>query len=247
LNFIKNTQFERRKVALNSVFRRFLVDQRIVFLPLGMQTLKFIFQLGVLFAIFGFLFFLFEWIIKAFLGKASLGKTYVVKAIKYVILVNVTFLFCLDRENGAINYMQLGTATLVLLFYFLGRFQNQQKQAVFLKRSPMQSMSQLIPPFDMRMEIGVVLLAILIFLTLIFQPVLANHSVAQWFHATIKDIGDTPVIGFIFDVIGFFFMLSVVTKMVQGVLFLLSGKAFSKNNTNTDDEHFDDFEEMEED
>lgn len=232
---------------LNSVLQRFLVNQRIVFLPLSMQTLTFIFQLGVLFAIFGFLFFLFEWIIKAFLGKASIGKTYAVKAIKYVLLVNVTFLFCLDQENGAINYLQLGTAALVLLFYFLGRFQNQQKQAVFLKRSPLQSLSQLIPPFDIRLEMGVVLLAILLFLALIFQPSLANHSVSQWFHGTIKEIGDTPVIGFIFDVVGFFFMLSVVTKMVQGVLFLLSGQAFSKKNNRSDDEHFDDFEEVDED
>jgi len=212
-----------------------------------MQTLEFIFQLGVLFAIFGFLFFLFEWMIKGFLGKASLGKTYAIKAIKYVLLVNVTFLFCLDRENGDINYLQLGSAALVLLFYFLGRFQNQQKQAFFLKRSPLQSMNQLIPPFNLQAEIGVVSLAILIFLTLIFQPSLANHSVAQWFHTTIKEIGDIPVIGFIFNVVGFFFMLGVVAKMVQGVLFLLSGKAFSKNNSNTDDDHFDEFEEIDED
>jgi hypothetical protein len=82
---------------------------------------------------------------------------------------------------------------------------------------------------------------------LIFQPSLANHSVAQWFHTTIKEIGDIPVIGFIFNVVGFFFMLGVVAKMVQGVLFLLSGKAFSKNNSNTDDDHFDEFEEIDED
>jgi hypothetical protein len=212
-----------------------------------MQTLKFIFQLGVLFAIFGFLFFLFEWVIKAFLGKPSLGKTYIIKAIKYVLLVNVTFLFCLDRENGDINYLQLGTAALVLLFYFLGRFQNQQKQAVFLNRSPLQSLGQFIPPFDIRMEIGVVTLAILLFLTLIFQPSLANHSVTQWFHSTIKEIGDTPVIGFIFDIVGFFFMLSVVIKMVQGVLFLVSGQAFSKKKNSSDDDHFDEFEEVDED
>ncbi len=83
----------------------------------------------------------------------------------------------------------------------------------------------------------------MIFTAFSFFPQYATNPLSLWFHESIINIEDTPVFGFIFKVVGFFFLVSLIMKMVSGITFILSGQAF-KAQRNKDDNDFDDFTEI---
>ena len=216
-----------------------------------MELLNFIFRLGVVFAIFGFLFGLFE------IGIAllSMGRTkstweeYTVKLIKYVFLVDVTFLFCTDISDNKISQYHLVVTTLVLIAYFVGKLQSKQKQDAMFR---MMGSGTLRPfsNFNLKAEIVVISAAIGIFILFVFIPQVATNPASLWFHRSIIDIEDTPVFGFIFKVIGFFFLLSMISKMINAIIYLASGRAFVEMHAGfgqfkgNKDDNFDDAEEL---
>jgi len=216
-----------------------------------MDLLNFIFRLGVVFAIFGFLFGLFEIGLAILTAgrKKTLIESYAIKLIKYVFLVDVTFLFCLDLSGETISLYNLVVTVLVLLIYFIGKLQNkQQQQAMFQMMG--NGIMNMRNNFNIRAEIGVILTSIAVFILFVLQPQLAANPASIWFHESILNIEDTPVFGFIFKVIGFFFLLSILFKMVNAFAYLLSGRAFVEINSHTSfkkkkkDDEFDDFEEL---
>ncbi len=216
-----------------------------------MELLNFIFRLGVVFAIFGFLFGLFEIGLAILTAgrQKTLFESYAIKLIKYIFLVDVTFLFCLDISGETITQYNLVLTILVLLVYFIGKLQNkQQQQAMFQMMGNGFMNSQ--QNFNIKAEIGVIMATISVFILFIFLPQFAVNPASVWFHESIINIEDTPVFGFIFKVIGFFFLLSILIKMLNAFLYLLSGKAFIEVNSHTSfkkkkkEDEFDDFEEL---
>jgi hypothetical protein len=217
-----------------------------------MELMNQIFRLGVVFAIFGFIWGIFELGLNLLSGgrTRTISEIYFIKAIKYLFLVDVTFLFCLDDAQNLISTFNIVIAGLVLLTYFVGKLQNQQnKMAMF------QMMGAGITPkqttFNMRVEIGVIVLAIGVFSLFIFYPDIAKNPISIWFHESIINIEDTPVFGFIFKVIGFFFLVSMIFKMLNGFNYLISGKPFVQASSsfqsftkNKKDDEFDDYEEL---
>jgi hypothetical protein len=206
--------------------------------------------MGVLFAIYGFIWGIFEFIL-VFLntGKGkTLSEEYVIKGIKYVFLADVTFLFCLDLKDGEISYYQLGLAALVLTMYFVGKLQSNQQKAMLFGRMgggfPMAYTN-----FNLKAEIGVIALSVLCFVGFIFFKDLSINPISDWFHDSIIGIEKTPIIGFVFKVIGFFFLISMLFKMANGVMYILSGAPlmqasaqFRAGKKSNDD--FDDYEEI---
>lgn len=216
-----------------------------------MELLNFIFRLGVVFAIFGFLFGLFE--IGLTLLRSGRPRTmpeeYIVKFIKYIFLVDVAFLFCLDISGSEISQYHLVVTTLVLLMYFIGKLQNkQQQQAMFQVMG--NSFMNMRSNFDLRAEILVITTSIALFVLFIFFPEWASNPASIWFHESILNIEDTPVFGFIFKVIGFFFMISILIRLFNSFMYLLSGKAFMEINSGAyyrkekKEDDFDDYEEL---
>ena len=213
-----------------------------------MELMNQIFRL----AIFGFIWGIFELGLNLLSGgrTRTISEIYFIKAIKYLFLVDVTFLFCLDDAQNLISTFNIVIAGLVLLTYFVGKLQNQQnKMAMF------QMMGAGITPkqttFNMRVEIGVIVLAIGVFSLFIFYPDIAKNPISIWFHESIINIEDTPVFGFIFKVIGFFFLVSMIFKMLNGFNYLISGKPFVQASSsfqsftkNKKDDEFDDYEEL---
>ena len=214
-----------------------------------MDLLNFIFRLGVVFAIFGFLW----WLIHAGIlllrgGRSqSIPEAYIIKMVRYFFLVDVTFLFCLDQTDGFIDVQSALFAGLILLTFFIGKLQNAQMKSQFFSfqlQGNMQMMNQFKPVFDFRAELVVIILSIGFFTLFLFNPNLASNPISEWFYESIVDLEDTPVFGFIFKVIGFFFMLSIIMKFVQGFMTLLSGGQLTPNSKKKDDDRFDDYEEM---
>jgi hypothetical protein len=210
------------------------------------------FRLGVVFAIFGFI-----WgTLSLLLTLARGGRTktvleeYLLKSVQYFFLVNVTFLFCVQKEDSSILMPnELILAGLILIIYFTGKLQNRQNRSAIFKMAgnPMPAISTM---FNVKAEIIVITFSILFFTAFVFFPDYAQNPISLWFYNSIWDIESTPIFGFMFKVIGFFVLTSILFKLLNGFSYLLSGaplvkvnRQFQSRNKN-DDNKFDDFEEI---
>lgn len=212
-----------------------------------MELLNFIFRLGVVFAIYGFIWGLIEFGIKLLTtGRVrSLTEIYITKAIKYFFLVNVTFLFCIEENDSSMVIVnQIIVAGIILLTYFIGKLQNSQNRIAFLQIISNGLPKVQRPLFNFKLEVLVIGLSLGIFTTLWFYPEAAFNPLSEWFHESIMDIEDTPIFGFIFKVIGFFFLLNLINKMINSFTILLTEGINRRSNKNDDDDDFIDFEEI---
>lgn len=213
-----------------------------------MDLLNFIFRLGVVFAIFGFLWLLVNLGLALIRGNRTktLGETYFLKFIRYFFLVDVTVLFCLDNEQNFVSINYIVTAGLILLMYFIGKLQNaQMRSSIFRFQGPPGAeglMQQFMPKFNVKAEAIVIGLSVVTFVLLVIFPQYAANPISTWFYESIIDIEDTPVFGFIFKVIGFFFVLSIFIKLTNSLMAIFTGAA-TQNNQNDDDD-FDEYTEI---
>ena len=207
-----------------------------------MEILGLTFQLGVFFAIYGFIWFFIDLGIKFITSGAVKSElsNYLVKGVKYLFLVNVIFLFSVSDTEAKIELRALVPVMLILFLYFVGKFQKNQNKNIFLSRMGIQSNAV---QFNSRYEMVLIMLSLLVFILFILEPSIAQNNIAIWFKVTIIDIETTAIIGFIFKIIGFFFFLDILTKTMNAFQFIIArivSKAPSKNK-----DKFDDFEEVE--
>jgi hypothetical protein len=220
-----------------------------------MEVIQLIFKIGVLLAIYGFIWFFINLLISLATGgrKKTVGEVYFSKGVKSIFLVNVLFLYGLDDGQNEIDLFNMIVSGLVLLLYFIGQMQKNERQAEM-----MEKYSNLLrgiganTRFNKKAEIIVLSLSILFYASLFFLPDFAKNPIALWFYETVTGIEKTPLIGFIFKVIGFFFLLSTLIKIFNGINYLLSGKPllnvktgyYAGRKKDKDDDSFDDFEEV---
>lgn len=213
-----------------------------------MELLNFIFRLGVVFAIFGFIWGLINLGIRLLtIGRQrQTTEIYLLKALQYLLLVDVTFLVCYNQDIKGLDVTsQLVFGSVVLLLYFVGKLQSRQNRQMLIKIYG-NGMMQNDVGFNLRAEIGVIALSLAVFVMFWFKPEFAENAISVWFRDSILNIEDTPIFGFIFKVIGFFFLINILMKVVNSIMMLLSGRAFERPEKNNpkDDNHFDDFEEI---
>ena len=99
-----------------------------------MEILGLTFQLGVFFAIYGFIWFFIDLGIKIFSSgsvKSELSN-YIIKGVKYLFLVNVIFLFSVSENNSTIDSKSLIPIIVILFLCFVVKFQKNQNKNVFL-------------------------------------------------------------------------------------------------------------------
>lgn len=205
-----------------------------------MEILELTFQLGVFFAIYSFIWFFVDLGFMLLNGgkPRSLVETYFFKGIQYVFLVNVIFLFSIDMNSGSIALANLYPIIFILALYFIGKFQKSQKNVLMLSRMGLATSTS---KFNSKYEMIIIILSLLVFIGFIFRPDIANNVVAFWFKESILDIESTAIIGFIFKVIGFFFLMSILFKTVNSFQYI-SESLFTKNQRRDSD--FDDYEEI---
>ena len=207
-----------------------------------MEILGLTFQLGVFFAIYGFIWFFIDLGIKFITSGAVKSElsNYLVKGVKYLFLVNVIFLFSVSDTEAKIELRALVPVMLILFLYFVGKFQKNQNKNIFLSRMGIQSNAV---QFNSRYEMVLIMLSLFVFILFILEPSIAQNNIAKWFKVTIIDIETTAIIGFIFKIIAFFFLLDILTKTMNAFQFIIArivSKAPLKNK-----DKFDDFEEVE--
>ena len=205
-----------------------------------MEILELTFQLGVFFAIYGFIWFFVDLGFMLLNGgkPRSLVETYFFKGIQYVFLVNVIFLFSIDMNSGSIALANLFPIIFIMALYFIGKFQKSQNNVLMLSRMGLATSTS---KFNSKYEIVIIILSLLVFIGFIFRPDIANNVVAFWFKESILDIESTAIIGFIFKVIGFFFLMSILFKTVNSFQYI-SESLMNKNQRKDSD--FDDYEEI---
>ena len=126
----------------------------------------------------------------------------------------------------------------IMALYFIGKFQKSQKNVMMLSRMGLGLSNS---KFNSKFEIIVIVLALLAFIGFVFRPDFANNSVAFWFKDSILDIESTAIIGFVFKIIGFFFLIGILLKTVNAFQYI-SGVILSKGRRKDSD--FDDYEEI---
>ncbi len=187
----------------------------------------------------------------------ALFEVYFIKTIRYVFLADVVFLFSIQQAGGFLLINDVLLAGLILLIYFTGKIQSkQQRQSLFSVRGSANIpgmgdiLNKIRPPFDIRFEIMVVVLALGVYGSFYFVPHLASNAISNWFLESILNIEDTPVFGFVFKVVGFFFMVSVLMKITSAILAVITGRALGNKEfpeekpRDNDDDHFDDYTEI---
>lgn len=210
-----------------------------------MEFFNLIFRLGVVLAIFSFIWGFIKIGLTILRGGMPLSAlmNIGIKTLQYLLLAEVTILFC-TSDNG--DYLAEAVTTgLILLMYFIGKMQNQRLKFMMVQ---FQGQGLNVPNKpNMKAELGVIILAMALFTFLVVNPVFADNQISNWFFTSIKDIETTPVFGFVFGIVGFFFSLSIIFRMVNSISMILSGKAFEKQpsaETNEQSDKFDDFEEI---
>ena len=130
-----------------------------------MDIFRLTFQLGVFFAIYSFIWFFIDLGIKIMTSGMVKGVLfiYLIKAIKYLFLVNVILLLSIGENQSIVIIQQsLVPVVFILFLYFIGKFQkNQNTNALFSRMGVQSSQTQ----FNARYEIGIISLS---FLTFVF-------------------------------------------------------------------------------
>lgn len=149
-------------------------------------------------------------------GRRTKFLNYLYKLIKYLFLSSVTARFIWEfsgkdvtSQNGL---MYFATGGLILLMYLIGKLQKQenmmQMQAMMSRMMPGMGT----PMYDRTLEIATIAVGAVNFVACIFYPSILGNSFINWFSDTIHGIYEAPIIGFIFRVIGFFFLISILFK-----------------------------------
>lgn len=75
----------------------------------------------------------------------------------------------------------------------------------------------------------------------VVYPSALDSAATLWFYEQTKSLMGIPVLGWIFKIFGFFFVIGTLIRFLSAVLWLLSPRPNTRTNEN---DRFDDFEEL---
>jgi len=216
-----------------------------------MEFISLVFRLGVVLAIFSFIWGIIQFLLTVLRGGLPLPYplALALKMIQYFLIADITILFCTSRtETVELDIILSG---FILLMYFIGKVQNMKSRFMMVQIQGMNNRQQPKLSPKMPLEFAVIAFSMALFIFLVVRPEFAYNPASEWFYKNIIEIEDTPIFGFIFKVIGFFFTLNILFRMVSAFTMILSGQAFNKkgngndpNNNRGNDDRFDDYEEV---
>ena len=216
-----------------------------------MELITLLFRLGVLFAIYGFIWFFIDGIIRIITASSQRNKIeyYLIKSAKYLFLVNVLVLFCLNKTKTEITFINIAPTLSIFCIYLIGRFQNDERKSIFQLSffGKQMNNSNATSNFNRRNEIILIIGALIAFVLLAFNADYAKNNIAEWFYASIIDIEETAIIGYIFKFIGVLFLISMIFKMIGALTYILNGGPMMNVKSrikNKKDDEFDDYEEV---
>jgi hypothetical protein len=212
-----------------------------------MEFISLVFRLGVVLAIFSFIWGLLRLGLTILRGGRPLSYpvALALKTVQYLIIADITILFCKESDSPLLDLILSG---MILLMYFIGKVQNMQTRFMIVQVQNRNFRQQQYKP-KMNLEFTVIALSMALFVFLALRPEFAVNPISSWFYSNIIEIEKTPIFGFIFKVVGFFFTISILFRMIAAFTVLLSGQGFQKpddrnRDDNDDIDKFDDYEEI---
>ena len=199
-----------------------------------MRVLEFIFVLGINFSIFGFIWGIFQFMIRNLQSpdqQRSEISTYVLRIVKYFLLVSVTANFIVINDLGAytdslgvthIETFSMVLGSTVMGLYLLGKLQNRTMMSQ-LGDNPL--FSRLIPKIDPKVERFLLAGSLLYFLFCLWNPAIVDNGLINWFTEAIVSIKEAFLIGWIFHIIAFFLLISILMRGANIIGNLLSGNS----------------------
>ena len=209
-----------------------------------MEIIYFIFRLGVVLAIFSFIWGLINLGLGILRGGIPLSypAKLSLKAIQYFLIVNVVVLF--SFQDSDINVSNAIITGGIISMYFLGKVQRMKMRFAIIQIQG-KNFNQPEKP-KMGVELGGIAFAMFFYVFLLFNFGYASNNVANWFYKSIVDIENTVFFGFIFKIIGFFFTVTIIIRMINSINILLTGGNRQNENPDQEDNNrFDDYEEVE--
>lgn len=210
-----------------------------------MDILTLIFRIGVILGIFTFLWGLIRLaLVMLFPGFGrDILSAYFLRGVQYLFIVQTTLLFCFaDDTQLALGMDSIFITGLILLFYFVSKFQRRSTNRLQLIGLMGSGKNILAPLYKKKAELIVLILGILFFITFLIYSDFLFNPLTIWFKNTIIGIEQAPIFGFLFKIVGFFFVVNVLSKTIQALLLILQPKKETMEERNEND--FDDYEEI---
>ena len=144
-----------------------------------MEFISLVFRLGVVLAIFSFIWGILRFLLTILRGGLPLSYPFKIglKTIQYFLIAELTILFCIEQNDGDLQRIIL--TGLILLMYFIGKVQNMQFKMMMIQIQGRGMQTPEKP--NMSLEFGIVLLAMSLFTFLALYPDYAYNGVSKWF------------------------------------------------------------------
>lgn len=204
-----------------------------------MKALSLIFQLGVLFSAFAFIWFWLQLLLMIVLPENVRTQFRYFLQLLQSLFLGVLVLKFVAKEEGSLTVN--GMLVLSLITYFLYLLRNLRSEQNAMQ---VQLYTNLYKKVKMKneWELAVALISISITILWVFFPVALDSVVTQWFYEQTQDLIQIPIIGWIFKLAGFFFLLATLIRFLAAITWMLRGP--KSNPPKRDADEFDDFEEI---
>lgn len=193
-----------------------------------MEILEFIFILGINFSIFGFIWGLIMLGVRLLQPQGqprNQSLDYVLRIIKYFMLVSVTANFIVTVKGNTatqgLSTVHIVVGTIVLALYLLGKLQNR---AILQQLGQNPLFSGFANSVDPKVERYLLLGSVAYFVACLLYPGMVDNGLVNWFTASILNIADTPIIGWVFKIIAFFFLINILMRAANVIGRLLNGQ-----------------------
>ena len=198
-------------------------------------------------------------------GPRNQSLDYILRIVKYFLLVSVTANFISNMEPAQVGINSKTTlivvGTLVLALYLLGKLQNR---AVLQQLGQNPLFARFANTIDPKVERFLLLGSVTYFVFCLLYPQMVNNGLVNWFSDSIVNIYDTPIIGWVFSIIAFFFLINTIMRAANVVSRLLNGQSltaatqnnrftgnnqepFSNSNSTSNNDGFADYEDVTDD
>ena len=204
-----------------------------------MNALSLIFQLGVLFSAFAFIWFWLQLLLMIILPENIRTQFRYFLQLLQSLFLGVLVLKFVANVEGSLTVNSMLILSLITYFLYLLRNIRSEQNAV-----QVQLYTNLYKKVKMKneWELAVALISISITILWVFFPVALESVVTQWFYEQTQDLIDIPIIGWIFKLAGFFFLLATLVRFLAAITWMLRGPKSKAPKRDADE--FDDFEEI---
>ena len=203
-----------------------------------MNAFTLIFKLGVLFSAFAFLWFWIKLLIYALLPSTFVNQVRYFLQLMHSLFLGVLVLKFVVKEQGSLRFDFLMIISLVTFFLYLLRNIRSSQNPVQVR-----FYNNLYPSIKMRNDWEWVVACITLIITIfwIFFPIALESRITNWFYTQTNSLIEVPVLGWIFKIAGFFFLLGTLLRFIIAIRWMLFGGAPEPSK---DENKFDDFEEI---